>query len=261
MSSLRVENLTIAYSDKIVLSGFGFSAREGEVTVLIGPNGAGKTTAIRAVSGTIPFRTGKVYVNDENMQTCSHLERAKRIAVVPQARQLGGAFSVWQTIMMGRTPHMAWIGKESERDKQIVRDVLDQTELAEFQDRQIANLSGGEQQRVLLARALAQETGVLLLDEPTNHLDLKHQTRLLDLVRQLTKEKNLTVLMAMHDLNLAGRVADEIILLAWGRILRTGSPAAVMEADLLSNAYGVNVEILDDPATGKPIVITRGEHI
>ena len=261
MSKLLVNDLSVAYGERTALCGFDHTAKEGEITALIGPNGAGKTTAIRAISGTIPVRSGAVQVDGKDMRTLSHIVRARLISVVPQARQLGGAFTVWQTVMMGRTPYMSWVGKESAGDRRIVKQALAQTELEDFSERQIAELSGGEQQRVLLARALAQETGVLLLDEPTNHLDLKHQTRLLDLVRKLSLEKQLTVLMAMHDLNLAARIADKIILLVDGKIIRTGIPAKVMKADLLSEAYGVRVEIMDDPDTGRPVILTRGEFI
>ena len=162
----------------------------GEILALIGPNGAGKSTLIRAASGVVPIASGQVCVNGQDLTGMSHSQRAKILAVVPQARQLGGAFSVEQAVMMGRTPYLNWLGQEGEADKAAVRLALEQTCLDTFADRQIAKLSGGEQQRVLLARALAQSTPVLLLDEPTNHLDLQHQTNLLSLVKKLAKRSN-----------------------------------------------------------------------
>jgi iron complex transport system ATP-binding protein len=199
---LKIESLTVAYGDKIVLRDISFEVGSGEILALIGPNGAGKSTLIRAATGVVPVKTGRMSVDGQDLTNLSPAQRAKIVAVVPQARQLGGAFSVEQAVMMGRTPYLNWLGQEGEADKAAVRVALEQTCLEPFADRQIAKLSGGEQQRVLLARALAQSTPVLLLDEPTNHLDLQHQTNLLSLVKNLAKKKQLAVLMALHDLNL-----------------------------------------------------------
>jgi iron complex transport system ATP-binding protein len=254
---LKIDSLTVAYGDKIVLEDVSFEVLPGEILALIGPNGAGKSTLIRAASGVVPTVSGQVSVNGRDLTGLSHSQRAKILAVVPQARQLGGAFSVKQAVMMGRTPYLNWLGQEGEADKAAVHLALEQTCLDTFADRQIAKLSGGEQQRVLLARALAQETPVMLLDEPTNHLDLQHQTNLLSLVKNLAKQKQLAVLMALHDLNLVSFYADKVALIVNGKLRALGSPAEVIRAEYISAAYRTPVEVVPHPVTGAPIIFPQ----
>ena len=255
---LKIEALTVAYGLKTVVHGLSLEAFPGEILALIGPNGAGKSTVIRAVSGVVPIASGRVLVNGEDLAGYSTIQRARTLAVVPQARQSGGAFTVEQAVMMGRTPYLGWLGREGEVDREVVRTALEQTSLASFADRQIANLSGGEQQRVLLARALAQSTPVLLLDEPTNHLDLQHQTNLLSLVKDLARKQELTVLMAMHDLNLVSFYADKAALIVRGRIRELGTPQQVIRAEHISAAYQTPVDIVPHPITGAPLIFPRG---
>jgi iron complex transport system ATP-binding protein len=255
---LKIDSLTVAYGDKVVLRDVSFEVQPGEILALIGPNGTGKSTLIRAVTGVVSVRSGQVSVNGQSLTGLSHAQRAKILAVVPQARQLGGAFSVEQAVMMGRTPYLNWLGQEGEADKAAVRAALQQTCLETFADRPIAKLSGGEQQRVLLARALAQSTPVLLLDEPTNHLDLQHQTNLLSIVKRLADEKNLAVVMAMHDLNLVSFFADRVALLVDGELKGLGTPQKVIRAEQISAAYHTPVEIVPHPVTGAPIIFPQG---
>ena len=255
---LKIDSLSVAYGDKVVLRDVSFEVGPGEILALIGPNGAGKSTLIRAVTGVVSVKSGRVSVDGQNLVGLSPAQRAKILAVVPQARQLGGAFSVEQAVMMGRTPYLNWLGQESESDKAAVRSALEQTCLETFADRPIAKLSGGEQQRVLLARALAQSTPVLLLDEPTNHLDLQHQTNLLSIVKRLADEKNLAVVMAMHDLNLVSFFADRVALLVDGELKGLGTPTEVIRAEQISAAYHTPVEIVAHPVTGAPIIFPQG---
>ena len=255
---LKIDSLTVAYGDKIVLRDVSFEVQPGEILALIGPNGAGKSTLIRAVTGVVPVKAGRMSVNGQELTGLSHSQRAKILAVVPQARQLGGAFSVEQAVMMGRTPYLNWLGQEGEADKVAVRVALEQTSLETFADRQIAKLSGGEQQRVLLARALAQSTPVLLLDEPTNHLDLQHQTNLLSIIKRLADKKHLAVVMAMHDLNQVSFFADRVALLVDGELKGLGTPQEVICAEQISVAYRTPVEIIAHPVTGAPIIFPQG---
>lgn len=254
---LRITSLQVAYGEKVALKDISLEVSPGEILALIGPNGAGKTTLIRAVSGTLPVKSGHVRVNEQDLSGLTTTQRARVLAVVPQARQLGGAYSVEQAVMMGRTAYMSWLGREGASDRAAVRLALQQTQLDEFAHRSIAQLSGGEQQRVLLARALAQSTPVLLLDEPTNHLDLQHQASLLSLVRKLAKEKQLAVMMAMHDLNLVSFYADKVALLVNGEMKRYGTPIEVIKGEHISAAYQTPVEIVLDPVTGAPIIFPR----
>lgn len=255
---LKIDSLTVAYGSKIVLQNISFEVQPGKILALIGPNGAGKTTLIRAISGVVSVTSGRVSVDGDDLTRLSTGQRAKIMAVVPQARQLGGAFSVEQAVMLGRTPYLNWLGQEGEADRAAVRLALQQTRLETFAHRQIAKLSGGEQQRVLLARALAQSTPVLLLDEPTNHLDLQHQTIFLSLIKKLTNEKQLTVIMAMHDLNLVSFLADRVALLVDGELKSLGAPKEVIRAEYISAAYQTPVEIVSHPVTGAPIIFPQG---
>jgi iron complex transport system ATP-binding protein len=255
---LKIDSLRVAYGDKTVLRDVSLEVGPGEVLALIGPNGAGKSTLIRAASGVVPILSGGISVGGQNLAGLTHAQRAKILAVVPQARQLGGAFSVEQAVMMGRTPYLNWLGQEGEADKAAVRLALEQTYLETFADRQIAKLSGGEQQRVLLARALAQSTPVLLLDEPTNHLDLQHQTHLLSLVKRLAQENQLAVLMALHDLNLVSFYADRVALIVNGELRHKGTPTEVIRAEYISAAYRTPVEVVPHPVTGAPIIFPKG---
>ena len=255
---LKIESLTVAYGSKTILHDISFAVQPGEILALIGPNGTGKSTLIRAISGVISIKSGDVFSNGENLADLTIRQRAKTLSVVPQARQLGGAFSVEQAVMMGRTPYLSWLRQESEADKAAVKLALEQTSLEAFADRSIAQLSGGEQQRVLLARALAQSTPTLLLDEPTNHLDLQHQTNLLSIVKRLAKEESLTVLVAMHDLNLVSFFADKVALLANGNLECLGTPEEVIRAENISAVYQTPVEIVKHPVTGAPIIFPQG---
>ena len=254
---LRIDALTAAYGDKVVLREISLDVPAGQILALIGPNGAGKSTLIRAASGVVPVQSGRVLVDGKDLSNLSLPQRARILAVVPQARQLGGAYSVWQAVMMGRTPHLNWLGQEGDADKEAVRLALEQTCLDIFAERQISKLSGGEQQRVLLARALAQSTPVLLLDEPTNHLDLQHQTNLLSLVRTLAKKKDLAVLMALHDLNLVSFFADKVALLVNGELRSLGTPQEVIQAANISAAYRTPVEVVPHPVTGAPLIFPQ----
>ncbi len=254
---LKLTSLRVAYGRKNVLQDLSLEVEAGQILALVGPNGAGKTTLIRAVTGTLPLDAGQVWVRGRDVTKLGAPQKARLLAVVPQARQMGGAYTVKQAVMMGRTAYMGWLGKESEADKEAVQQALKQTHLEDFAERSIAQLSGGEQQRVLLARALAQSTPVLLLDEPTNHLDLEHQANLLMLVKALVQQKKLAVMMAMHDLNLVSLVADQVALLVGGRLKKIGSPQEVLQADLLREAYHISVDILPHPQTGVPLIFPQ----
>ena len=184
------------------------------------------------------------------------------MAVVPQARQMGGAFTVEHSVLMGRTAYMNWLGQPNKTDYQIVHAALEKTHTEYLAKRRIAQLSGGEQQRVLLARALAQDTPVLLLDEPTNHLDLQHQSAILSLVRKQATVNGLAVLMALHDLNLVSMYADRVLLLVGGNRVAIGKPEEVLTADQINEAYNTEIQVLSHPESNIPIILPnyKGEQ-
>src|SRR6266542_663088 len=233
---LKIQNLSVDYGPRRILHDISFDLQSGEILALIGPNGAGKSTLIRAVSGVIPY-VGHIRTNGNDFASLSALQRAKYIATVPQAVSLPPAYTVWETVLFGRTPYLGFLGQPSKRDEEIARQALARVSALPFADRRVGELSGGEQQRVLLARALCQSTPILLLDEPTAHLDLQYQVSLLELVHELAHKDNLAVLLALHDLNLAARYADRVALMVAGQLQAVGSPREVLQSELISNAY------------------------
>jgi len=266
MTMLRIENLFVSYGSRRVLYDVSLEVNSGEVTALIGPNGAGKSTLVRAVSGVIPVDSGKINSSDDfsrsiDLLSLPPMQRARYLAVVPQAVSLPPAFTVWETVLMGRTPYLNFLGQTSARDEEIVRLALQKVDALDLVERRVGELSGGEQQRVLLARALAQSTPILLLDEPTSNLDLHYQINFMELVRGLARNDPLTgagglaVLIALHDLNLAARYADRVALLVQGEIKAAGTPRQVLTPDLISAAYHLPVAVVPHPFADALLVL------
>ena len=260
MTMLRIENLFVSYGSRRVLYDVSLEVNSGEVTALIGPNGAGKSTLVRAVSGVIPVDSGKINSSDDfsrsiDLLSLPPMQRARYLAVVPQAVSLPPAFTVWETVLMGRTPYLNFLGQTSARDEEIVRLALQKVDALDLAERRVGELSGGEQQRVLLARALAQSTPILLFDEPTSNLDLHYQINFMELVRGLARNDNLAVLIALHDLNLAARYADRVALLVQGEIKAAGTPRQVLTPDLISAAYHLPVAVVPHPFADALLVL------
>jgi iron complex transport system ATP-binding protein len=251
---LKIQNLSVSYHNRQVLRDVSFDVKNGEVLALIGPNGAGKSTLIRAASGVIPS-TGHIRTNGDDFQALEPVRRARYIAVVPQAISLPPAFTVWETVLMGRTPYLGFLGQASKHDEELARRALSRVNALDFAERLVGELSGGERQRILLARALCQSTPILLLDEPTAHLDLQYQVSLLELIRELAREEDLAVLIALHDLNLAAHYADRVALLVGGNLRAIGSPREVLTADLISHAYCLPVQVVQHPFMDVPLVL------
>lgn len=257
---LNVEQIQVGYGAKTVLHGVSFTLQPGQLLALIGPNGSGKSTSLRAISGVLPLQAGCVKIDDKEVSRMNDQERARQIAVVPQARNLPPAFTGKEVVAMGRTPYLNWLGQISKGDEERIYEVMRQTDTLEFGDRMINELSGGEQQRLLLARALVQQTPLLLLDEPTTHLDLQFQFGLMQRIHTLAhppKENGpaRAVLVALHDLNLAFEYADLVALLVKGQIIQVGPPKEVLRPDILSEIYNVPLSLLRDPVSGKTAIL------
>ena len=255
--TLSVQNLSVFYGAREALRSVSLKVSDGEVAALIGPNGAGKSTLIKAVSGVVPARNGEILAAGKNLRALTRQERARLVAVVPQMATLPPHFTVWQTALLGRTPHLNFLGHLSEKDREITRRALEQVDALHLAESPVGKLSGGERQRVLLARALAQETPILLLDEPTAHLDLQYQAEILTLVREVARDREASILLAIHDLNLAARYADRVILLVEGEIRAEGTPRQALRPEVISEAYGVPVEVIRHPETDFPLVFPR----
>jgi iron complex transport system ATP-binding protein len=256
---LRVEKLSVFYGKRRVLNSISLEVNSGEVLALIGPNGAGKSTLVRAVSGVVPVESGKISIDDLSrhyeLVSLSPMQRARSLAVVPQAASMPPAFTVWETVLMGRTPHLNFLGQVSSKDEAIARLALQKVDALDLSERRVGELSGGEQQRVLLARALAQSTPILLLDEPTSNLDLHYQVGFMETVGTLAHQDKLAVLVALHDLNLAARYADRVALLVDGKITATGTPQQVFTPELISTAYHLPVQVIQHPFVDVPLIL------
>ncbi|MDQ3953030.1 MAG: ABC transporter ATP-binding protein [Actinomycetota bacterium] len=251
MSSIEVAGLTVSYDGKALVDALDLEVPERSWVALIGANGAGKTTVLRAVAGLVPFR-GSVRVGGVSVDQVPRRTLARSIAYVPQRPVLPEGTSVSDYVLMGRNPHIRYFATESRKDCDAVAAALGRLDLDAFAERDVASLSGGEAQRVVLARAVAQEAPVLLLDEPTSELDIGHQQQVLELVDRLRQEAGLTVLSTMHDLTLAGQYAARFVLLDRGRGVARGSAAEVLRADLIQRYYGASVDVLPN---GEGVVV------
>ncbi len=252
---LKINNLSVFYGDRQILHDIQLDVNSGEIVVLLGPNGAGKSTLIRSISGVIPIRSGNIFVDQKDVASLSIMERARHISVVPQAVSMPPAFTVWETVLLGRTPYLNFLGQTSAKDEAIARQALEQVDALHLIEKRMNEISGGEQQRVLLARTLAQDTPILLMDEPTTHLDISHQVDLLKLITKQAREKNLTVLIALHDLNLASMFADRIAIVQNGLLCVAGTPQETLTSEIINSVYHVPVHIVSHPETGAPFII------
>ncbi|MBW2486952.1 MAG: heme ABC transporter ATP-binding protein [Deltaproteobacteria bacterium] len=253
-SAFAVNNLSYAYGSQPVLQRLSFSIDRGEIFIIIGPNGAGKTTLIKLMAGIIKRQSGQIDVLQKPIGSFSQKKLAQVLAYVPQGLPVGFPFSVEETVLLGRAPHQKILGLASEEDLEIVRQTMTFTEVDHLARRKLDQLSGGEQQRVLIARALCQQPQVILLDEPTASLDLSHQIRIMDLMEKLKAEKGVTVVMVSHDVNLASMYADQLLLLKAGEIVRMGTPRAVLNFETLEETYNCQLLVDSSPLGNLPRV-------
>jgi iron complex transport system ATP-binding protein len=251
---LEIDRLSVVYGARTILRDVSLDLHAGQVIALIGPNGAGKSTLVRAVSGVAPLHSGQIRLAGQRLSALSPAQRARLMAVVPQARNLPPAFTAWETVLLGRTPHLNWLGQTSAQDEARAHQAMERTDTLSLADRPMGELSGGEQQRVMLARALAQSAPLLLLDEPTAHLDLQYQVSLLDLAADLAHHDGYAVLLVLHDLNLVSRFANRVALLVRGELQAFGLPDDVLQAETLSRAYQLPLHIIASPADGQRLI-------
>lgn len=245
---LIAENLRFAYrSAPRVLDDISLTLTPGKITVLLGPNGSGKSTLLKLLLGLFKPASGKILWNNRPLQSLHRADLARLVAYLPQSSAHEEGQSVAEVLRAGRTPYLQAFGLESQRDIQIVEQTAQNLQLTEILNRPMEELSGGQRQRVFLARALVQEPQAFLLDEPSTFLDLQHQSQLWQILQTLAHEKNLAILAASHDLNLAAAYADELLLLHNGKIAAAGPPESVLDPDLLSRVYSIDMERIDRP--------------
>lgn len=254
-TKIKVTDLHFAYMDKPVLKGISLSIELGEFVGLIGPNGSGKTTFFRILSGVLRPQRGTIEINGRRIGSYHRKDLAQLIAVVPQETVVTFPFSVTEIVLMGRAPYLKGLAFEKTSDLEIVRKSLEETDVLPLADRLISELSGGEKQRVIIARALTQEPQIMLLDEPTSFLDIKHQLDVYDLLHRLNMERRMTVIAVSHDLNLAAQYCSRILLLNNGQVVSDGSPEKVITEENISEVYGAEVLIEKNEVIGSPFVI------
>lgn len=251
---LQITNLICGYNGKEIIKGISFVVKPGEVLGVIGPNGAGKTTLFRAISRVIRPWNGKITYNERDILEIPIKLLAREIAVLPQLLQLGFPFQVKDFIAMGRMPHLGRWESLKRKDQTIIDEAIQLANVKELENRFITEISGGELQRVFLAQALTQQPKVLLLDEPMAHLDIGHQIEVMDLVKKLNREQKLTIIMVLHDLNMAGEYCDRLILLNQGQIHSSGVPAEVLTYQNIETVYQTVVVVKENPMSGKPYI-------
>ncbi|MBM7624409.1 heme ABC transporter ATP-binding protein [Sporohalobacter salinus] len=249
---LEVDELSYKYDNLKVLQEVSFSVSRGEFIGLIGPNGSGKSTLLKNINSILYPDAGKVYLDNFNLQDLGKKEIAKKLAVVPQNNNVNFDFTVEEIVLMGRAPYIGRFESESTKDYKIVREAMELTNTLKLAERPISQLSGGERQRVILARSLAQQPEVLLLDEPTSNLDINYQLEIMNLLKKFNCEHDLTVIVVLHDLNLASEYCDKLLLLEDGEIYDHGSPEEIITAENIEEVYGSEVIIRKHYPSNRP---------
>jgi len=255
--AVRLEAVSASYGARPALQDVSLAIAPGEFLALTGPNGSGKTTLLRAVLGFLSPTHGQVEVQGTPVARLSPRERARRVAWVPQDEHARDDVPLNEYVLYGRYPHHGRLESETAEERQLAAATLDAVGLTELADRGLLSISGGERQRATIARALVQSAPVLLLDEPTAHLDIAHQLDILGRVRALTRERRVTVVAALHDLNLAARFADRIVVLSRGRLVADGTPATVLSEELVARVWGISADLHREPRTGIPYLVPR----
>ncbi|AKV59523.1 ABC transporter ATP-binding protein [Corynebacterium riegelii] len=254
---LQVRNLKVSYGATVIVDGIDLDVPQGGVTTLIGPNGCGKSTLLRATAGLIACDHGTVTLNGVDTAKLKRREIARQLAVLPQTPVAPEGLTVRDLVSRGRHPHQSWLRQASAEDARAVDAVMELTNIAEFADRPLERLSGGQRQRAWIAMVLAQDTPLVFLDEPTTYLDLSHSVEVLSLVRRLADQEGRTVLMVLHDLNLAARYSDQLIVMQRGEVQAVGAPAEVVTESLLSRVFDLPAVVASDPMSGGPLVVPR----
>jgi len=248
--AINVQNLSHAYGDLPVLNNITFSVSKGDFFIIIGPNGSGKTTLMKMLSGILKPQNGQLEIMGRSIDKYARKNLAQTIAFVPQTIPVDFPFTVTEIVLMGRSPYLGILGLEQEIDLEIAQRAITFTGIEHLAHRKLDQLSGGEQQRVFIARAICQQPQVILLDEPTSSLDLAHQVRLMDLMERLKTDKGVTVVMVSHDVNLAAMYGNRLLLLNQGQIMRLGPPEEVLTFQTLEETYGCTL-LVDESPLGK----------
>ena len=255
MTKLEMQNVTLGYRHKVVAKDITLQVESKEIVGLVGPNGCGKSTIIRALSRVISPYSGRILFDGKNISTISRRDLSRLLGVIPQTPLLPSTFTAFEVVLMGRNPHLSLFQYESPKDMAIAWWAMGKTRIQTLARRRIGELSGGEVQCVVIARALAQETEVVLLDEPTANLDIGRQAEILDVIKGMCQKNGLIVIAALHDLNLAAQYCSRLVLINNGRIHTLGTPVEVITNDNIKEVYGAGSYIYSHPLSGLPVVL------
>ncbi|MFL0692368.1 MAG: ABC transporter ATP-binding protein [Agrobacterium tumefaciens] len=257
---LEAKTLSAGYGDSLVLSDLDLILPSGQITAIVGANACGKSTLLKALSRLIEPKAGEVLLDGKAIHKIPTRELARRLGLLPQSPIAPDGITVMDLVSRGRHPHHGLFQSRTKGDDQAVADALAATQTAELADRPVDELSGGQRQRVWIAMALAQETEFLLLDEPTTFLDISHQIDVLDLLTDLNRSRGTTIVMVLHDLNLAARYADHLVAMLGGSPFKSGSPETVLTEDMVRRVFNLEARILTDPTSGRPMMLPIGRH-
>lgn len=250
---LATEDLQVGYNHQTILKILSLEIERGKVTALVGPNGSGKSTLLKTLARLLSPSSGQVYLNGVAMPRLATRDIARQLAILPQNPVAPPGLTVAELVEQGRFPHIGPLGMLRRQDREAIAEALNLTAMTEFAHRRLDNLSGGERQRAWISLALAQGTPLLLLDEPTSFLDIGHQLEVLEIVRQLNRDRAMTIILVLHDLNQAARYSDRMVVLKQGRIIADGTPRRVLTPELLAEAFGVRARVTLEPETGIPL--------
>ncbi|MBN8253060.1 ABC transporter ATP-binding protein [Priestia flexa] len=258
MHSLETKSLSLSYGETMIINELDLKIPKGEITVFIGSNGCGKSTLLRSLARLLKPQTGSVLLEGSKISSLPTKEIAKQLAILPQGPVAPEGLTVLQLVKQGRYPYQNWFRQWSKEDEEKVQKALESTGLSDLADRQVDSLSGGQRQRAWIAMTLAQDTDIILLDEPTTYLDMTHQIEILDLLFELNEKEQRTIVMVLHDLNLACRYAHHIVALQDKQIYAQGKPEEVITCQLVRNVFNMNCEVTVDPLFGTPLCIPHG---
>jgi iron complex transport system ATP-binding protein len=259
MSSLETKSLTLSYGDSTIIDALDLQIPKGKITVLIGSNGCGKSTLLRSLARLLKPQSGSVVLNGNDIAKLPTKEVAKHLGILPQAPVAPEGLTVLQLVKQGRYPYQNWLKQWSPEDERAVQYALESTQMDELMERQVDSLSGGQRQRAWIAMTLAQQTNTILLDEPTTYLDLSHQIDILDLLYDLNQIEQRTIVMVLHDLNLACRYADHIVAVQDRNVYVQGSPEDIVTSEMVQNVFGLRCQVEEDPLFGTPLCIPYGK--
>ena len=259
-TALHVKDLSVGYGERTVLDTLNVDIKRGAVTSIVGPNGCGKSTLLRTMSRLLNPAKGEIVLDGKSIHDIPTRKLATQLGLLPQTPIAPDGIVVADLVGRGRPPHQGILGRWSQQDYDIVAEALETTGISDLAERSIDELSGGQRQRVWIAMALAQRTDTLLLDEPTTYLDVKHQLDVLDLLTELNRDRGTTIVMVLHDLNLAARYSDELVAVSGGKVFAHGHPREVITKENVKSVFGIDSVIITDPVSDQPAVMPIGRH-